>query len=67
MLIKTIKKGSASLVLALILGRRKDFDIHHGEVPPSNSPLASIGAALLWMGTNYQNCVLIRDFRLVWI
>jgi Amt family ammonium transporter len=44
-------KGAASIVIAIVLGKRKDFHHHHGEVPPSNTPLACIGAALLWMGT----------------
>lgn len=42
--------GTGALVLALILGRRKDFEKFHGEFPPSNLPLAALGAALLWMG-----------------
>lgn len=42
--------GVGSLVLALMLGHRKDFDKYHGEFPPSNLPLAALGAALLWMG-----------------
>jgi len=42
--------GAASIVVALVLGKRSGFEEHHGEVPPSNVPLATVGAALLWMG-----------------
>jgi Amt family ammonium transporter len=42
--------GTGALVSALILGRRQGFDRYHGEFPPSNMPLATIGAAFLWMG-----------------
>jgi len=42
--------GVGALILAILLGRRKDFDKYHGEFPPSNVPLAALGAALLWMG-----------------
>eukprot|EP01116_Phalansterium_solitarium_P017502 TRINITY_DN4326_c0_g1_i1.p1 TRINITY_DN4326_c0_g1~~TRINITY_DN4326_c0_g1_i1.p1 ORF type:complete len:447 (+),score=128.85 TRINITY_DN4326_c0_g1_i1:115-1455(+) len=42
--------GAGALVMALMLGQRKDFDKWHGEFPPSNLPLAVIGAALLWTG-----------------
>eukprot|EP01113_Clastostelium_recurvatum_P019579 TRINITY_DN230_c0_g1_i1.p1 TRINITY_DN230_c0_g1~~TRINITY_DN230_c0_g1_i1.p1 ORF type:complete len:443 (-),score=98.98 TRINITY_DN230_c0_g1_i1:57-1385(-) len=42
--------GTGALVIALMMGRRKDFDKYHGEFPPSNLPLAALGAALLWMG-----------------
>eukprot|EP01112_Ceratiomyxa_fruticulosa_P000278 TRINITY_DN10266_c0_g1_i1.p1 TRINITY_DN10266_c0_g1~~TRINITY_DN10266_c0_g1_i1.p1 ORF type:complete len:445 (-),score=64.35 TRINITY_DN10266_c0_g1_i1:232-1566(-) len=42
--------GSSSLVIALFMGRRKDFDKYGGEFPPSNLPLAALGAALLFMG-----------------
>ena len=37
-------------MLTLFSGHRKDFDKYHGEFPPSNLPLAALGAALLWMG-----------------
>eukprot|EP01117_Protostelium_nocturnum_P003099 TRINITY_DN1403_c0_g1_i4.p1 TRINITY_DN1403_c0_g1~~TRINITY_DN1403_c0_g1_i4.p1 ORF type:complete len:459 (-),score=97.78 TRINITY_DN1403_c0_g1_i4:207-1583(-) len=40
--------GAASLVCALVLGQRKDFDKYDGEFPPSNLPLAALGGALLW-------------------
>jgi len=33
-----------------MMGRRRGFDKYHGEFPPSNLPLACLGAALLWMG-----------------
>ncbi|KAL9654588.1 hypothetical protein ABK040_006652 [Willaertia magna] len=45
-----VSSGIAALVCALVFGKRKDFDVHHGEPHPSNIPLAAIGAALLWMG-----------------
>ena len=31
-----------------MLGRRKNFDLYHGEFPPSNLPLAALGGSLLW-------------------
>lgn len=42
--------GAGAIVCAIYLGKRKDFHRFHGEFPPSNIPLASIGAALLWLG-----------------
>ncbi|XP_004343545.1 ammonium transporter AmtA [Capsaspora owczarzaki ATCC 30864] len=42
--------GASCLVGALLLGRRQGFDQYHGEFPPSNVPLAALGAGLLWMG-----------------
>ncbi|KAM9982074.1 hypothetical protein ACTFIY_004377 [Dictyostelium cf. discoideum] len=42
--------GVSALVIALYVGKRKDFEKYGGEFPPSNLPLATIGAALLWMG-----------------
>mmetsp|Transcript_2779 Transcript_2779/g.9805 ORF Transcript_2779/g.9805 Transcript_2779/m.9805 type:complete len:543 (+) Transcript_2779:250-1878(+) len=42
--------GTSSLVLAMFLGHRQDFDKYHGEFPPHNIPLAALGTALLWMG-----------------
>lgn len=42
--------GSAAIVSALYLGRRKDFLENHGEFAPSNLPIAAVGGALLWMG-----------------
>lgn len=42
--------GTGALVIALYMGRRRDFDKYHGEFPPSNLPLAALGATLLWMG-----------------
>jgi len=47
--------GVGALVVAIYLGRRKDFYAYLGECPPSNLPLAASGAALLWtswMGFN---------------
>jgi len=42
--------GVGAFVLSIMLGRRRDFDKYHGEFPPSNLPMAALGAALLWMG-----------------
>lgn len=42
--------GAGSLVLSIMLGRRKQFDRYHGEFPPSNLPLAAIGTCMLWGG-----------------
>lgn len=42
--------GVGSIVCALMLGRRQQFERFMGEFPPSNLPLAATGAALLWMG-----------------
>jgi len=42
--------GVGSLVVSILMGHRKDFDLFHGEFPPSNLPMAALGAALLWMG-----------------
>lgn len=46
--------GISSLVSALILGRRRDFDLYN-DYPPHNLPLAALGFALLcagWAGFN---------------
>jgi len=40
--------GAGALVSALVLGHRVGFDKYDGEFPPSNLPLAALGAALLW-------------------
>ena len=45
-----VTAGASSLVSVLILGRRRDFHIHHGEAPYSSLPIACIGASLLWTG-----------------
>eukprot|EP00918_Siedleckia_nematoides_P044339 GHVU01096990.1.p1 GENE.GHVU01096990.1~~GHVU01096990.1.p1 ORF type:complete len:425 (-),score=31.59 GHVU01096990.1:470-1744(-) len=45
-----VSAGAGALVVALFLGKRKDFHQFHGEFPPSNLPLAAVGTALLWMG-----------------
>ncbi|GAM24906.1 hypothetical protein SAMD00019534_080810, partial [Acytostelium subglobosum LB1] len=42
--------GVSGTVIALYVGKRKDFVKYGGEFPPSNIPLAALGAALLWMG-----------------
>lgn len=47
--------GTGAIVCALVLGRRPGFEKTHGEWPPSNFPLATVGAALLltgWVGFN---------------
>ena len=47
--------GVASLVSALFMGRRVGFELVHGEFPPSNLPLATVGAAGLWLGWFFFN------------
>ena len=43
--------GSGSAVCALFLGRRGFYDEHScGDFPPSNLPLALVGAGLLFCG-----------------
>ena len=42
--------GVAALVAAVMIGRRRLFDVYHGEFPPSNVPLAAVGCSLLWVG-----------------
>ena len=42
--------GVSSLVVAVMIGKRKDFAYYVGEFPPSNLPLAGIGCGLLWLG-----------------
>eukprot|EP01088_Endostelium_zonatum_P006274 TRINITY_DN18387_c0_g1_i1.p1 TRINITY_DN18387_c0_g1~~TRINITY_DN18387_c0_g1_i1.p1 ORF type:complete len:463 (+),score=77.33 TRINITY_DN18387_c0_g1_i1:123-1511(+) len=42
--------GISSLIISIMLGRRLQFNRYHGEFPPHNLPLATIGAALLWIG-----------------
>lgn len=42
--------GASSLAGAWFLGQRDGFAEHHGEVPPSNLPMAATGATLLWLG-----------------
>ena len=48
--------GTSAAVTALFLGQRKGFAMHNnGEFPPSNLPLAVVGAGLLlcgWFGFN---------------
>jgi Amt family ammonium transporter len=43
-----INAGIAALIMALMLGRRKDYRNH--AIPPHNIPFVVIGAALLWFG-----------------
>ncbi|GAM27761.1 hypothetical protein SAMD00019534_109370, partial [Acytostelium subglobosum LB1] len=42
--------GVSGTIIAIYLGKRKGFEKYGGEFPPSNIPLAALGAALLWMG-----------------
>jgi len=50
--------GMSCVIVAMILGQRSDWKKCHGDVPPSNIPLATLGAAMLWMGTNFlSSCV----------
>lgn len=41
--------GASAVVAAIVLGQRKGFDMYDGEFPPSNLPMAAVGAALLWI------------------
>jgi len=43
-----INAGIAALVMAIMLGKRRDYEGH--AVPPHNIPFVAIGAALLWFG-----------------
>jgi Amt family ammonium transporter len=43
-----INAGIAALVMALMLGKRRDYEGH--AIPPHNIPFVAIGAALLWFG-----------------
>lgn len=43
-----INAGIAALVMAVMLGKRHDYQGH--AVPPHNIPFVAIGAALLWFG-----------------
>lgn len=42
--------GVSSLVVAIMIGKRLDFEDHHGDPHPHSIPLATVGAALLWIG-----------------
>ncbi len=43
-----INAGIAALVIAIMLGKRRDYKGH--ALPPHNIPFVAIGAALLWVG-----------------
>jgi len=43
-----INAGIAALVMALMIGKRKDYQNH--AIPPHNIPFVVIGASLLWFG-----------------
>jgi len=43
-----INAGIAALVMAIMLGKRRDYQGH--AIPPHNIPFVAIGAALLWFG-----------------
>lgn len=43
-----INAGIAALVMAVMLGKRRDYQGH--AIPPHNIPFVAIGAALLWFG-----------------
>lgn len=43
-----INAGIAALVMAVMLGKRHDYQGH--AVPPHNIPFVAIGAAMLWFG-----------------
>ena len=42
--------GTSALVIAAMVGKRIGFEKNHGEFPPSNLPMAFVGAGLLWLG-----------------
>ncbi len=43
-----INAGVAAIVMAVMLGKRRDYKGH--AIPPHNIPFVAIGAALLWVG-----------------
>ncbi|MBN2616653.1 MAG: ammonium transporter [Bacteroidales bacterium] len=43
-----INAGIAALVMAVMLGKRRDYQRH--AIPPHSIPFVAIGAALLWVG-----------------
>jgi Amt family ammonium transporter len=43
-----INAGTAALVTALLIGKRKSFEKH--PIPPHSLPFSVLGAALLWFG-----------------
>ncbi|MGC3979383.1 MAG: ammonium transporter [Paludibacteraceae bacterium] len=43
-----INAGIAALVMAILLGKRRDYKGH--ALPPHNIPFVAMGAALLWIG-----------------
>lgn len=43
-----INAGIAALVMAIMLGKRRDYKGH--AIPPHNIPFVAIGAGLLWVG-----------------
>lgn len=43
-----INAGIAALVMAILLGKRRDYKGH--ALPPHNIPFVAMGAALLWVG-----------------
>ena len=45
-----INAGASALVMALLLGRRKDYDTTWQPITPHNIPFVVIGTALLWLG-----------------
>ena len=42
--------GTSALVVAIMLGKRRDFDECKGVYLPSNVPLAALGTGMLWAG-----------------
>jgi Amt family ammonium transporter len=45
-----INAGASALVMALLLGRRKDYGSAWQPITPHNIPFVVIGTALLWLG-----------------
>src|SRR5258708_29666079 len=45
-----ISSGVSALILALLIGRRQDYQPGSGAVLPHNLPMTLTGAGLLWFG-----------------
>jgi Amt family ammonium transporter len=45
-----ISSGFSALVLAILVGRRRDYRPGHGTILPHNLALTLVGAGLLWFG-----------------
>ncbi|MFO0675199.1 MAG: ammonium transporter [Polyangiaceae bacterium] len=45
-----VSSGVSALVLAIVLGKRRDYKPGHAPLLPHNLPLTLLGAGLLWFG-----------------